>query len=160
MTRAEAAAWRDLRLEMLREHPTAFKSSYDEEAALPLESFADRIFDDGVSVRFGVYAAGQLCGSAGFQREPRAKTRHKGVMGSLYLKPELRGRGVGDALVQRLIEHARQHVSVLLCSVTSDNAPARELYRRQGFVAYGVEPRALRYRGADYDEELLVLLLD
>ncbi|HLK25159.1 MAG TPA: GNAT family N-acetyltransferase [Caulobacteraceae bacterium] len=160
MRRDEASAWRSLRLEMLKDHPTAFKSSYEEEAVQPLESFARRIFEDGVSVRFGVYAKGELCGSAGFEREPRAKTAHKGVLGGVYLKPALRGRGLGEALVQRVIDHARAHVAQLLCSVTSDNPSAKELYRRLGFVAYGTAPRALRYDGVDHNEDLLVLALD
>jgi ribosomal protein S18 acetylase RimI-like enzyme len=160
ITRAEAGAWRALRLEMLRNHPTAFKSSFEEEAARAMEHFADAIGEDGVDVRFGVYRAGQLMGAAGFLREKRAKTAHKGVMGSVYVKPELRGRGVGEALVRRVVDHARQHVVLLLCSVVSDNRAARALYGRLGFVRYGLEPRALRYAGRDYDEELLALALD
>lgn len=160
ITRAEAGAWRTLRLEMLREHPTAFKSSYEETAAQDLAAFAERIPETGVDVLFGVYAGGVLAGAAGFSREPRLKVAHKGVMSSVYLRPELRGRGVGEALVRRVIDHARQHVCVLLCSVTSDNHPARALYARMGFVRYGVEPRALRHEGKDHDEDLLAISLD
>jgi len=145
---------------MLQNHPTAFKTSYDEEAALPLERFTERYFAGDRGVVFGAYLGGALCGSARFERERRAKTAHTGALGSVYVRPALRGRGVGEALVQRVIDHARQQVSVLLCSVTSDSAAARRLYRRMGFVAYGLEPRALRYDGVDYDEELLVLMLD
>jgi len=160
ITRSEAEAWRALRLEMLKNHPTAFKSSYEEEAAKPLSSFVDRIPEDGVDVLFGVYAGEVLCGAAGFSREARAKTRHKGMLSSVYLRPELRGRGLGEALVGRVIDHARRHVAVLLCSVVSENTEACELYRRMGFIDYGIEPRALRYDGVDYDEDQLVLTLD
>jgi len=160
ITRGEAPAWRLLRLEMLKNHPTAFKSSYEDIADRELDFFAQRIPDDAVDVLFGVYAAGELSGSAGFSREERLKARHKGVMSSVYLKPALRGRGIGEALTKRVIEHAREHVSVLLCSVVSDNGAARALYERMGFVRYGVEPRALRYQGRDYDEDLLAISLD
>ena len=40
LTDADAARWRDLRLRMLREHPDAFGSSYEEALARPLETFA------------------------------------------------------------------------------------------------------------------------
>jgi hypothetical protein len=29
-----------------------------------------------------------------------------------------------------------------------------------GFVAYGIEPRALRYAESDYDEAMMVLMID
>ncbi len=160
VTRAEAAAWRALRLEMLRDEPLAFSSSYEDQVGLDLAFFAGRIPEGGIDVLFGVYVDGELSGSAGFSREDGLKVRHKGLMWSVYLKPRLRGRGIGEALTGRVIDHARQYVSVLQCSVTGDNLAARALYRRMGFSEYGVEPRALRYEGKDHDEVLLALILD
>jgi len=34
-------------------------------------------------------------------------------------------------------------------------AAARTLYRRAGLRSYGVEPCCLRFRGVDYDEQLI-----
>lgn len=160
VTRAEAAAWRALRLEMLRNEPLAFSSSFEDQVGLDLAFFAGRIPEDGVDVLFGVYVDGELSGSAGFSREQGLKVSHKGLMWSVYLKPRLRGRGIGEALAGRVIDHARRHVSVLQCSVTRDNLAARALYRRMGFVEYGVEARALRYQGKDHDEVLLAISFD
>jgi ribosomal protein S18 acetylase RimI-like enzyme len=161
ITRAEAPAWRELRLEALKNHPLAFMSSYEEWVGRDLESFAGQIPETGGDdVLFGVYADGVLSGCARFVRETRAKERHKGAMAGVYLLPALRGRGVGEALVGRLIEHARARVSLLRCSVGAENKAALELYRRTGFVKHGIEPRSLRYEGRDYDEELLVISFD
>jgi ribosomal protein S18 acetylase RimI-like enzyme len=161
VTRAEAPAWRELRLEALKNHPTAFMSSYEEAVKRDLNFFAERIPQaGGGDVLFGVYVADALCGCAGFMREPGAKEMHKGFMWGVYLRPGLRGRGIGEALVGRLLEHARGQVSLLRCSVTMDNSGARELYRRMGFVEYGIEPRSLRYDGTEYDEALLLISFD
>lgn len=161
VTRAEASTWRELRLEALKNHPIAFMSSYEEWVKRDLDSFAARIPEpDGADVLFGVYVAGELGGFAGFRREPDAKERHKGYMWGVYLRPALRGRGIAEAMIVRLLEHARRHVSLLRCSVTAENAAAADLYRRLGFVDYGVEPRSLRYEGRDYDEALLVISFD
>ena len=161
VTRAEASAWRELRLEALKNHPIAFMSSYEEAVKGDLAVFAERIPPaGGADVLFGAYVAGALGGCAGFVREPGAKERHKGFMWGVYLRPSLRGRGIGEALVGRVIDHARGQVSLLRCSVTTGNIGAWELYRRMGFVDYGVEPRALRYEGVDYDEALLVISFD
>jgi ribosomal protein S18 acetylase RimI-like enzyme len=161
VTRAEAAAWRELRLEALMNHPIAFMSSYEEWVKRDLAAFAERIPEAaGDDVLFGVYAGGELDGCAGFGREPGEKERHKGFMWGVYLRPALRGRGVGAALIGRLIEHASGCVSLLRCSVTAENDAAADLYRRLGFVDYGIEPRSLRYDGRDYDEALLVISFD
>jgi ribosomal protein S18 acetylase RimI-like enzyme len=161
VTRAEAPAWRELRLEALKNHPTAFMSSYEEVVKRDLDFFAERIPQaGGADVLLGVYVADALLGCAGFMREQGEKERHKGFMWGIYLRPSLRGRGVAEALVGRLLEHARGQVSLLRCSVTMENTGARELYRRMGFVEYGVEPRALRYEGTEYDEALLFISFD
>jgi ribosomal protein S18 acetylase RimI-like enzyme len=161
VTRAEAAAWRELRLEALKNHPIAFMSSYEETVKRDLADFAERIPEaGGADILMGVYVEGALCGCAGFAREPGEKERHKGLMWGVYLRPAFRGRGIGEALIGRILDHARGQVSLLRCSVTAENSAAADLYRRVGFVDYGVEPRALRYAGRDYDEALLVISFD
>jgi ribosomal protein S18 acetylase RimI-like enzyme len=161
VTRAEAPAWRELRLEALKNHPLAFMSSYEETVGRDLDFFAQQIPGSGEDdVLLGVYVDGVLGGCAKFIRETRAKERHKGAMVGVYLRPALRGRGIGEALVGRLIEHARERVSLLRCSVGAENRAAGDLYRRMGFVRHGVEPRSLRYEGLDYDEELLAISFD
>jgi RimJ/RimL family protein N-acetyltransferase len=155
---AEAAVWRGIRAEMLEAHPTAFSSAYEDFVDLSLDQVAARIPEPGGSdAVFGVYVGGVLCGSAGFVRETGVKSRHKGAMWGVYLRPILRGRGVGEALVGAVIAQARAHVEILHTAVNAENLGARDLYLRMGFRPYGREPRGLRWGGRDYDEDLLVL---
>ena len=159
LTRDDAPAWRVLRLEALTNHPEAFSSSHEEFAALDAEAVAARIPPaGGDDVMFGVFADGLLSGCAGFFRETGLKSRHKGEMVGVYLRPALRGKGVGEALVDRVVEHARGHVEILKCVVNPGNRSARNLYLSRGFEVYGREPRALRTGGQDHDEELLALI--
>lgn len=58
-----------------------------------------------------------------------------------------------------MIAHARGRVEQLHAAVVITADPARALYRKLGFVPYGVEPRALRVGEAYFDQELLVLPL-
>ncbi|HLI67389.1 MAG TPA: GNAT family N-acetyltransferase [Caulobacteraceae bacterium] len=160
LIRAEAEKWRTLRLKMLQEHPTAFLSSYEDWLDRDLDAFAAQIPEDGVDALFGAFLGGELCGSARFNRETRRKVAHRGDMTAVYVDPSLRGRGVGEALVQAVIDRARQHVVVLLCGVGAGNTRAGDLYRRLGFVDYGVLSRAMRVNGEDYDEDLLIMNLD
>jgi ribosomal protein S18 acetylase RimI-like enzyme len=157
--RDEAGAWRALRLEALTNHPEAFAASAPEFAALDLQSVAERIpTPNGDDVLFGVYAEGVLCGSVGFFRETGLKLRHRGTMWGVYLRPELRGRGIAEAMIDRVVAHAAERVEILKCVVNPENSAARTLYLGRGFRPYGLEPRALRVGDRDYDDELLALV--
>jgi RimJ/RimL family protein N-acetyltransferase len=160
LTPDDAREWRTLRLQALQQHPTAYAESFEEASQRDLAWFRKQMpAADAANAIFGVFDRGRLAGSAGFAVQTFANLRHKGVMWGVYLEPGLRGRGVGDALVDHVIRYAREHVAVLHAAVAVDNHAARTLYGRAGFTAFGLEPRALRVNGRDIDEELLAVEL-
>lgn len=106
LTEADAARWRDLRLRMLREHPDAFGTSYEEALARPLETFAQRLREPD-NWTLGAFEGEQLLGSVGLRREAGAKDRHKAMIWGMYTAPEARGRGIGKALLDEAIARAR-----------------------------------------------------
>ena len=153
----DAAAYRALRLDALVRHPGAFRASFDEEADQSLETFAARLEADAI---FGGFCAGALCGLAGLEIPPARNKRHKGVLFGVYVCPDRRRAGIGTALVAAVVEHARGRVEQVHAAVVTAAAPARALYRKLGFVPYGLEPRALKVGDQYFDQELLVLPLD
>jgi ribosomal protein S18 acetylase RimI-like enzyme len=153
----DAAAFQTLRLEALATDPCAFAASHDEEAGQSLGDVAARLERQPV---FGVWAEGVLLAVAGFAVSEPAKKRHKGLLWGVYVREEARGRGLGRALVARVIEHARGHVVQLHAAVVTTNQAARRLFRSLRFTPYGLEPRGLACAGRYYAQELLVLLLD
>jgi GNAT superfamily N-acetyltransferase len=141
-------------------HPEAFGASPEEFEVLDMDAVAARIpAPGGDDVIFGVYENGALDGCAGFYRDASLKGRHKGTLWGVYLRPSLRGRGLGEALVDAVIEHARGRVEILKCVVNPETPGPRRLYLSRGFRPYGMEPRALRVNGRDQDDELLALIL-
>jgi ribosomal protein S18 acetylase RimI-like enzyme len=153
----DAAAFQALRLEGLATDPCAFAASHDEETGQSLPEVIARLERQPV---FGAVAEGALLAVAGFAVQEPAKKRHKGLLWGVYVREAARGRGLGRAVVVRVIEHARAHVVQLHAAVVTSNAAARRLYRSLGFEPYGLEPRGLACAGRYYDQELLVLLLD
>ena len=160
LTRADAAAFRELRLRALKEHADAFTSSYEEEVRKPLAATEERL-GAGDNTFWGAFVDGQLQGMVGLSREPRAKNRHKGDVVAMYVAPESGRRGLAKALLQAVIGHARNVIGLeqLVLSVTRSNEAARQLYRAAGFTTFGVEPRAIKVAGAYFDKERMILFL-
>lgn len=168
LRRADAAAYRAVRLEALRLHPEAFGSSPEDEERLTEEDWARRIPEAPPDAVFGAFLAATgsggsqplLVGMVAFQARRKAKERHKGGLSGLYVRPGHRGRGIAAALLGRALEHARHEagVEVVQLAVVTGNATARALYLAAGFVPYGRERHALRLGPGNYrDEELFAL---
>jgi ribosomal protein S18 acetylase RimI-like enzyme len=153
---ADAALFQALRLEALARCPTAFSAAHDEERSQSLETVRARLREEIV---IGAFVDGELCGMAGFRRPAQAKKRHKGTLWGVYVRPGIRREGLGGSLVAAVIEHAQGEVAQLHAAVVTSNHTARRLYRRLGFVPYGIEPGGLRVGEEDFDQELLVLRL-
>jgi len=154
MMPADAAQYREIRLEGLKCSPQAFGSTYETESVQPLGSFSERL---GTSAVFGAFRGVELLGIAGFKVRNGVKEAHKGLLWGMYVRPDARNAGVGRRLVEEVIDFARQRVELLQLSVVSDNDPARLLYTRLGFIEYGVEKNSLKQHGRYYDEILMVL---
>jgi RimJ/RimL family protein N-acetyltransferase len=158
----DAAAYRALRLRGLAEHPDAFTSSHEEESRRPLDGTLARLQPDGAEAVWGAFVDGTLAGSAGLARERRIKNRHKAVVFGMYVAAEHAGRGVGAALLARIVDEARRVPGLLqlVLTVTDTNAAARRLYERFGFRSFGVEPRAIRIGGDFLAKNHMILFLD
>ncbi len=61
---------------------------------------------------------------------------------SMWVSPFVRGHGVGDAAVGRVLTwaHAEQGGAPVVLSVKTRNVPAIQLYRRHGFTDAGASP--------------------
>jgi ribosomal protein S18 acetylase RimI-like enzyme len=164
LTSQDAAAYQSLRLGALQESPTAFSSSYEQEAAMTPAEIATRVTPaaNGSFCVFGVSAEEELAGFLAFIRPQREKLRHCAELAGTYVAPKFRRRGFGRALVNAVVAHARSldGVRQVKLGVNATNTAARLLYRSVGFRRFGVEPDALCVGGTYYDEELYVLRLN
>jgi L-amino acid N-acyltransferase YncA len=163
LTGDDAAAYQALRLRGLRESPAAFGSTYENEAGIPLQEIAERLARgaSGEDLTFGAFeeGGGALVGLASLRRGRSLKTRHRAGVWGMYVAPEARGRGVGHALMDALVTHARtlEGVERLTLGVESGNEAARALYHSFGFVTCGVEPQAYKLDGEYWDSEMMTL---
>lgn len=154
---AQARDYRDLRLDGLARHPEAFGASWEDEAARTVEQFAERL---GQGTVFGARSEGRpgLIGAVGLRVPQGEKTRHKGIVWGMYVRPQARRIGVGEALLAHALDHAATLVEEVILTVEASNRAALDLYRRAGFEQYGLEKRALKI-GEDYRDEALMALV-
>src|SRR5437763_720300 len=135
---ATAEDWRllrDVRLAALADAPGAFLSTHEERTAPAEEYWRRRIAYGGTFFAYlpavnGSDPAGLV---GGFQGKPGTVE-----LESLWVRPEARGLGVGEALVAAVVDwaRARKATSVHLWLMDT-NEYARTLYQRCGFSPTG-----------------------
>lgn len=155
---SSATAYRRLRLRGLRESPTAFGSSYAEEAQHPLKTFAARLEQSAAKWVFGAFEGERLIGVVSLIREEKRKERHKAAIFGMYVEPKMRQNGIGRRLIGRVVDAAhRMHgLKQVRLAVVASNRPALRLYKSAGFEIYGREEDALFVAGKFHAELFLV----
>jgi RimJ/RimL family protein N-acetyltransferase len=147
--------FRTIRLRALKEHPEAFGSSYESEAALSPQEMG-KWLDGSI---FGAYDEGHLIGIISIRQSNSQKTKHRANIGAMYVASEARGKGTGQALMDVALDKARSFVEVedVVLAVTVGNDAARRLYLRSGFKPYSIDPRYLKVDGQYFDIEWMIL---
>jgi len=164
LTEADAGAFWNIRLRALRDDPESFGSSYEEilergiAGATQSLRKRDTAPDD---VTFGAFDGETLVGIAGFRRGEEVKKRHKGVIWGMYVPREMRGKGIGKALLEAAIAHAKTlpQLEQINLSVVLTSKEAHHLFISLGFETYGLERRALKLHDRYFDQELMTLHL-
>jgi ribosomal protein S18 acetylase RimI-like enzyme len=156
---ADAPAYRAVRLRSLQENPTAFTSSFEDDARLPPEATLQRVTSTTRKV-WGAFDGGNLVGTVGLDPESRGNGRHKATIVGMYVAPEAAGHGLGRALLDVAVADARAAgFEMLVLTVTEGNSTAMKLYERAGFKSFGIEPRAIKVGGRAYAKNHMYLHL-
>ena len=125
-------ALREIRLQALRDAPYAFSSTHAGEAAFADDEWHRRAARDGSFLAFlpEVSPAGL---GGGYLAAPDTVE-----LISMFVRPQARGRGVGEAIIEAVAGWAIQQGAVTVhLWVTETNKPARMLYERCGFTVTG-----------------------
>jgi GNAT superfamily N-acetyltransferase len=148
-------AYRELRLEALRDHPGAFAMDYEDARALPVEGWRSRMMNP-LGALFLAQAGAGLAGMTGIVHGNSPKTAHSALIWGVYVRPAWRGTGMAAGLIRSATAWAAAHgVAIVKLAVNASNTRALRFYLREGFIQYGTEPDALRIDAAGCDEHLL-----
>ena len=144
--------YRSLRLEALKNDPTAFGSSYGEEMKLSEKEWKRRMkntlfaLSDNKPIGMIVYV---------FQK--KAKIKHIANIFGVYVKREFRNRGIGKNLIESallLIKENRNIIKINL-NVNPRQKSALKLYKKYGFKTIGTLKKDLYINGRFYDELIM-----
>lgn len=102
----------------------------------------------------------QLVGSTTIERDTSTAKRslHAGIFG-IVIARDYRGAGLGEELMQRIIEEANTtmpHLRLIRLNVFAPNEPAFHLYQKFGFVEVGRLPEYILHRGEYIDEIVMI----
>jgi RimJ/RimL family protein N-acetyltransferase len=141
------SAYRDARLRALADAPDAFGSTLEAERARRDGEWRSRVeagsnsrLDLPLVARQGDRFVGLAWGKV-FPSDPSTA-----CLFQMWVDPELRGQGIGAAMVRQVIDWASAlGATRLVLGVTEGDTPARRLYERAGFQVEGdLEPLRAR----------------
>ncbi|KAJ8061117.1 hypothetical protein OCU04_010191 [Sclerotinia nivalis] len=161
LVRSYVGKYKDFRLLSLQVAPEAFASNYSREAAFSHEVWYERLANPHAATFFALQdskivgtisilgpllygpeemtALGNPWQAIGNETPNRQTTGHYRING-VFTLPEVRGRGVGKTLIETALRYAGGEAALqgmtFVCSIVveSDNAGARRLYEKCGFV--------------------------
>jgi ribosomal protein S18 acetylase RimI-like enzyme len=136
---ADVTSFKTVRLRALQDTPLAFGSTYAKESQLTDADWQKRVNQwnsERASAAFLAWDGPNPCGiAAGFLDNDDPTKAH---LVSMWVAPTHRRRGVGQLLVNRIIDWARsRNVHTLSLMVTSTNNPAIRFYEQLGFTKTG-----------------------
>lgn len=161
----EWEAYKTLRLESLKECPTAFASSYEEskdESEEKWKMYIERSLNSQGSVMLSAYDEAKMIGMIVATWEDRMKTKHIAHINGVYVLPEYRGQGVAKKLFEEVLSELKSmnRFRKLSLNVTSRNKIALGFYEKLGFKKSGVLTEELLVDGEYHDTTSMEMFLD
>lgn len=103
-------------------------------------------------IYFLAFVDATLAGTLNFSSRNRSRLMHVGEFG-VTVQRSFWGLGVGDALLDALIDWARQNpvIKKINLQVRTDNQPAIRLYRKKGFTVEGELKQEIFVDGVYHD---------
>ncbi len=138
--------------------------SYGEEG-IPVSVWQERDYIESVlksdkDVFFVVRAGQDIVGTANYSSFPRRRMAHRGEFG-LCIRKSAWGQGIGHALMEKILDFARNHArsEIVSLEVRSDNERAIKLYQDFGFKKIGTFEGYFKIDGKLVDFDIMELKL-
>lgn len=143
--------YREIRLLAIKTDPLSYTSSYEEEVELSEHEWRSRIN----AMSFALVDE-QVVALIGLLKNQPLSVKHCAEIVSLWVKPEMRGRGIGKMLLKSIMENASSNgIKKLIVYATASQEHAIATYESAGFIATGILKKQLFKDGVYLDEVLM-----
>ncbi len=161
LTKDYAPLYRELRLQGLRENPTSFGASFEEESELPLSNFEEKILHPH-RITFGAFESDELLSILTLEKSNLKKMSHISTLSGMYVHKAFRGQGISKPIMASAIMRAKElKCEQIHLSVNIENKIAKELYTSFGFEIIGMEKEIIKMTNGKYiDEYRMALYFD
>jgi RimJ/RimL family protein N-acetyltransferase len=156
--------YKDLRIFAVQESPEAFSTTPSEEEEREDKYWINRLEENidinNMKILFAEYE-NKIVGMVGIHFHHQEKIKHIGEIGSVFVLPEYRGKGISKKLLEQAILIGREKVKIekVVLEVTVTQTTAIALYKKLGFRTVGTLKDELkignRYLDHLYMEKLL-----
>lgn len=141
---------------------TDYLLSYPDENSFNSEQegqFLNQKTESTNEIEIIAFVDGKVAGTAGIEAVgTKYKVKHRAEFGISVLK-EYWGLGIGRALTEACIRCAREAGYVQLeLNAVAENSRAISLYKKEGFVEYGRNPKGFNSRTRGFQEVIYMLL--
>ena len=87
LNKNDLSDYKSIRLELLKENPTNFGSSFEEESLFEDEMWERRLNNKNAT-SIGAYIGNEIIGICVVMKNPRLKMKHRAELNSMYVKKE------------------------------------------------------------------------
>jgi RimJ/RimL family protein N-acetyltransferase len=111
---------------------------------------------DKTSILLLVINNKKVIATAGIDMHDKTQN-HVGVLG-ISIAKNFRGDGIGKLLMDLIIKEAKKKIAaikIVTLNVYSTNSIARNLYKKIGFIEYGILPKGI-IRGGKFEDTILM----
>lgn len=108
------------------------------------------------SVHLLAFINNDLAGSSDINPSIKIKP-HRGVFG-IVLAKKYRSEGIGTILMENVIREALKNIKnlkIITLEVFGDNFIAQKLYRKMGFIEWGLLPKGIKHKNKYVDQILM-----
>lgn len=157
---ADSRKYREIRLESLKNFPEGFGATYEEESKAIKLDFETHIEQQAIhKFIIGAFDKENLIGICGFYQEASFKTKHRGGIIQMYVKPNYKGNGIGLQLLNTTIVEAFKipELEQLILGVVTNNISANKIYEKAGFQEYGIQRNYFKEGDKYLDQRFMIL---
>ncbi len=145
--------YKEIRLKAFKTDPTSFGESYEREEKKTEQQLRTLLGDP--NYRAYVAKVGDKIGAmASYSIFVPQHVEHTAMVSTVFVDPDFRRKGLGEKLMQRMLDdlHHDEKTSRVRLSVGTTLTAAREMYKKLGFVEFGIGKREMKVGGKYYDQ--------